>query len=178
MTFSDDNALVRRHRINQFATYEIQVSDFKRIREVAGSIGTDLTFAVAAASVCATLIITLSTVTIQGERRFNIFLIATGLSFIAMLLFGIRWWRQRGELEKLMSRIEADLGVGPLGDERNPIGQAALDVLPLVAAPQSAQPPPAMVTQKETGEIQVDIQENMAAPQPAVLAKPEPSERR
>jgi hypothetical protein len=84
----------------------------------------------------------------------------------------VRWWRQRGELKKLMSRIEEDLGIGPLGDERNPIAQAALDTLPLVAAPQPSQPTPATVTLKETAEIQVGIQESIAATAPDEIAKP------
>ena len=135
MTLSDDQVPVKRHRISQFSIIEVQVSDFDRIEEVAGTVGSDLTFATVGLSAFITLTITLNTVSIANERLHNEFFIASCISGVVAVVYGFRWLRQRGELSKLMDRIRAGSGVGPLGDDTNPIGQVALDNLPLTAAP-------------------------------------------
>jgi hypothetical protein len=110
------------------------VSDFDRIEEVAGTVGSDLTFATVGLSACITLTITLNTVSIVNERLHNEFFIAACISGVVAVVYGFRWLRQGGELSKLMARIRAGSGVGPLGDNTNPIGQDALDHLPLIQA--------------------------------------------
>jgi hypothetical protein len=177
MTFTDDQVPVKRHRISRFATYEIQVSDFDRIESVAGSVGPDLTFATVGLSAFLTLAITLLTVPITNERLHNEFFIVACISLGVTLICGARWWRQRGELSKLMGRIRQDLGVGPLGDSDNPIGQAALDTLPLVSAPHL---PVEIKRNEQTGAIEMNVRESLvqideASPAAAETSKTEPS---
>jgi hypothetical protein len=169
--FSDDQVPVKRHRISQFSIVEVQVSDFDRIEEVAESVGTDLTFATLGASAFITLLITLETVPITNERLHNEFFIATCISLVVTLVCGVRWWLQRGQLNKLMVRIRKDSGVGPLGDDNNPIGQAALDHLPLTTAPLLTMNPQAPMPAQVRATLVVDE----VLPAPEVIDKPERS---
>jgi hypothetical protein len=173
MTLADDQVPVKRHRISQFSIIEVQVSDFDRIEEVAKSVGTDLTFATLGASAFITLAITLETVPITNERLHNEFFIAAGLSLIVTLICGVRWLRQRGELSKLMDRIRAGSGVGPLGDNTNPIGQTALDTLPLTTAPLPAMNPQAPMPEQITATAEIVVDDRLPAPE--VIGKPERS---
>jgi hypothetical protein len=63
---------------------------------------------------------------------------------------------------------------GPLGEEGKEIKPAELANMPLESAPQLIQPAAAaVVVEKTTGEIQVDIKESIAAPAADAIAKNE-----
>jgi hypothetical protein len=138
---SDDNYRIpiARHRIGRIDTYEVPVSDFDRIEEVAGTVGSDLTFATLGLSVAVTLTVTLNTVTIVNERLHNEFFIVTVMFYLLAVVCGYRWWRQVGDLKKLMDRIRK-MQVGPLGDEGQEYSSAALANMPLEAAPTPVAP--------------------------------------
>jgi hypothetical protein len=178
MTFrpDDDTIPAARHRISRIDTYEVAVSDFDRIEEVASTVGSDLTFATLGLSVAVTLTVTLNTVTIASERLHDEFFIVMCISYAVAIICGYRWWRQRGELRKQMNRIRA-MQEGPLGEEGKEFKAAELANMPLQAAPQLIQPAQhavaAVVVEKATGEIQVDIKESIAAPAADAMAKNE-----
>jgi len=134
---SNDKIPAARHRISRIETYEVAASDFDRIEEVAGTVGSDLTFATLGLSVGVTLTVTLSTVSITNERLHNEFFIAACISYVVAVICGYRWWGQRGGLRKLMNRIR-EMQVGPLGEEGKEIKPADLARLPLESAPKSA----------------------------------------
>ena len=160
---TDDNIPAARYRISRIDTYEVAVSDFDRIEEVASTVGSDLTFATTGLSVAVTLTITLAVSPISNEHLHTEFFIVMCFGYGAALYCGFRWWRQRGELKKLVDRIRK-MQVGPLGEQGKEIKPSDLANMPLEAAPTPA------ISYGPSAKIE-EVRESVTE---VIVAKPEP----
>jgi hypothetical protein len=169
----DDRIPAARHRISRIVTYEVPADDFNRIEQEASTVGSDMQFATFGLSAALTFTLALLTVPIASERTFDVFFMLMLGGYGMGAYCGMRAWKQRGYLRRFMQNIRA-MQEGPLGEEGKEIKPAELANMPLEAAPQLIQPAAAaVVVEKATGEIQVDIKESIAAPAADAIAKNE-----
>ena len=159
---TDDRIPAARHRLRQIVTYEVPADDFNRIEQEASTVGNDMQFAIFGLSVALTVTLTLLTVPITSERKFEIFFMLMLGGYAGGAYCGWRAWKQRGHLRKFMQGIRA-MQEGPLGEEGREIKPAELASMPLQAAPAPIAPPPAA----EPAEGMKD--------EVVVVVKPEPS---
>ena len=131
----DDRIPAARHRLKQIVTYEVPADEFDRIEQEASTVGTDLQFATLLLSTAVSFTVTLCTVAIANERVYEFFIMITIVGYVVGAFCGVRGWKQRGQLNRLISKIRSSQ-VGPVGEEGKEIKPTELDTLPLQASPQ------------------------------------------
>jgi hypothetical protein len=116
-----DQIPIKRFRLGQMQSYEVLVSDFERIASEATSIGTDLAFTFACVPVAITIHITLKFVTVPDQSVKDPFILLMYACYILGAYFGVRAFRQRGNLKKFMGMIK-NAQVPPLGEKGSELG--------------------------------------------------------
>jgi hypothetical protein len=82
------------YRIPRIEVYQVTDDELRRIEEAGGQVGQDLTFAVAALSICVSFLIALTTATLSDLTR-NIFIALVIVSAVVFSYTGLRWYRTR-----------------------------------------------------------------------------------
>lgn len=122
-----DQIDVERHRHKGFVIYEVSGDDLDSIESQAGSVGEDFGFATAGSGVFVSMLVTLLTVDIKDTKTFAVFVCVTLVAFFVTAYCGRRWWRQRKNIESIVTRIKQK--AGPLGEEGDEISEEDLNEL-------------------------------------------------
>jgi hypothetical protein len=96
-------------------------------------------------TVAIAFLIAIKTTKVESDRTFIVFVVLVIFGFGLGVVFGIRWYRNRGSLDDIFRRIEARQ-IGPAGDEEHQLKPSQVAQLPAVAAPASNSD-----TKQETG---------------------------
>lgn len=94
------------HRPPPIEIYQVRGDQLDRIEEDCGQVDHDLTFSIATGSIAITLCATLLT-TEASDSVQTIFIVATVVCFLVSLYTGIRWFRRRRSIPKVLQIIRS-----------------------------------------------------------------------
>ncbi len=122
---------VRRHPIGHLETFDVTRDELDGLRKAGGNLGVDFNLGLFCATLAASFLITLFTTEINSRVTHDTFIFVVIAGFFASVVFGIKWWRNRGDFEAIVTRIkERPLDIGPVGDEQETLDPTTLEVLP------------------------------------------------
>jgi hypothetical protein len=133
---ANDQISIKRHGRSEEHRYDVSPDQLDRMERAGGDVG--INFQVAqflltlSFSFLATLILSPPA---SGTTAKSVFVSIVFWGFVLGLIFGIKWYRDRGAFADIIREIRELPEIGPLGDERQELRRSELDNLPLETAP-------------------------------------------
>jgi hypothetical protein len=127
---------IRRHRLSGLDICDVTTDELEAIEREGADVGLDFQIA----QFCLTLALSFLASTLSSpptsDRVYTVFVVIIVVSFALGIIFGIKWWKGRGEFSRLIQKIK-DRQIGPVGDEGKEIKPAELEDLPSQQASQT-----------------------------------------
>lgn len=121
---------LRRHGIAHVETFDVTWDELDSLRRAGGDIGVDFSFGLFCFATAASFLIALLTTEIQSRVTSDAFIFVVIGGFFASAVFCIRWWRNRGEFQAIIKRIQdRPIEIGPVGDELGLLNPSELEEL-------------------------------------------------
>ncbi len=125
---------VRRHRLSGLDICDVTMDELDAIERVGSNVGLDFNVALFSLGVSLSFFVALLNAKIDSDRVFETFVIFIVVGIALAVIFGIKWFRNRGEFSALIQKIR-DRQVGPIGDAGTPLN-SDLASQPLVEPPK------------------------------------------
>jgi hypothetical protein len=160
---SDDHIPIRIHSISQVEAYQVTVEELDSIKREGSNVGLDFQVSEFCLTVAIAFLIALFTTKIESDRTFTIFVVLVVVGFVLGFVFGLKWYMNRGSINRLFARIEARQ-IGPSGDATHQIQPLEVAKLVPVAAPST--PLPQSTEPEAAPPVQVPAQPQQARQEP------------
>ena len=121
---------VKRYGERETKRYDVSPDQIKRLKVSSGDIGLDFQVGQFLLTIAFSFLASLLSTTFTGTPRI-VFICLVVLGFLFGPIFLYKWYRGRGEFERVIREIEEQPELGPLGDESRQLRPAELTSLPL-----------------------------------------------
>lgn len=151
---SDDHISIRRHGRREIVTYDVTPDQLDRIESAGSDLGFNFHIALTLLTLGLSFLTTLIVSPPPAGMVQIVFVSITILGLLLGLIFGCKWFKDRGAHLSIFREIREQPEIGPLGDEKQELQRSDLDHLPLevAPAPPSAPGPPIAAAAPSTGE--------------------------
>lgn len=126
---------IRRHRLSGLDICDVTMDELDALARIGSDLGLDFNVALFSLGVSLSFLASLLSTKIESRTVFDTFVIFTVVGGALAVIFGIKWFRMRGEFSVLIRKIK-DRQIGPVGQEGKELRLEELENLePLLAAP-------------------------------------------
>jgi len=116
---------VTRRRITFLEICDITLDELDNLEKVGSDVGLDFNVALASFTVALSFAATLATTKIESRVTQDTFMVFVVVGVVGALIFGIKWWKNRGAFSTLIKRIK-DRQTGPIGQSSQPQAQSVI----------------------------------------------------
>lgn len=134
---SDEHIPLRIHGISQVEAYQVTIEELDAIKREGNNLGLDFQVSQFCLTIAIAFWIAIKTTKIESDKTFVVFVVLVILGFFLGIVFGLKWYMNRGSIGAIFRRIEARQ-IGPGGDAGHQIQSLEVAKLPAVAAPSTA----------------------------------------
>ena len=139
---TDDYIPLRIHSIAQLEAYLVTAEELDAIKHGGSDVGFYFHVSEFFLTAGIAFLIALLTTEIKSNRLYETFTLAVIVGLSLGVVFGIKWFRDRGSVNAIFRRIE-ERQIGPGGDAGHQLQPLVVAQLPPVAAPVIPAPQPA-----------------------------------
>jgi hypothetical protein len=122
---NNEHIPVRRHRLTGLDVCDVTTDELDAIERQASDVGLDFQIAVFCLTLSLSFFATLLTVKIESMKVFTVFVVIVTAGLLIGSAFGIKWYKNRGSLRKLIQKIR-DRQIGPVGEEGKELKPSSL----------------------------------------------------
>jgi hypothetical protein len=106
---------IRRHRLPGLDICDVTMDELGAIERIGSNMGLDFNVSLFSLGISLSFCASLLSTPIESQRVFDTFVIFAVVGAALAVIFGIKWFLNRGEFSRLLQKIR-DRQIGPIGD--------------------------------------------------------------
>jgi hypothetical protein len=115
---SGEHIPIRRHRLSGLDICDVTMDELDALERIGSNVGLDFNVSLFSLGVSLSFLTALFSTKIDSRQTFDVFIVFTIMGAALAIIFGIKWFFNRGEFSRLIEKIR-NRQVGPIGDDQH-----------------------------------------------------------